>query len=90
MRAGHADRTQQADFAGALGDGQCQGVRDSHERDDDRQAEQRVDEGQQLVEELGLVRLVLRAIEYLDSWVGLRGLLDRGERGCLARRPGAS
>ena len=68
LAAGHADRAQHAELAGALEDGQHERVDDPEEADDDRQGEQHVEEVEQRVDPLLLV-----VLNWLSVWIFASG-----------------
>src|SRR5690348_12248506 len=95
LAAAHADRAQQADLAGALEDREHERVHDPDERDDHGQAEQGVDQAEQLVDVGHLGLLELGPGLDLEVRVGGQGLgdgaVDRGAAGAQqqsGRRPG--
>ena len=77
-RTAHADRAQQPDLAGALVDRQRECVRDTDQRDEHRQEQQRVDEVHDRVDGGFLRLLVLGVVAQVGGRVRLDDLLDRG------------
>ena len=88
MGPGHAHGSQQAEFSGAFEDRQRQGVGYAHQGDDDGQGQQHVDQRQQLIDRLGLLRFVAALVEDLGTGVAVDDLLDGGQGGGVAG-PGA-
>src|SRR5262249_40017204 len=74
LRSGLPDGAEQAQFAGALTDGQGKGVGDAHEGYDDRENEHHVDQAEDGVDPLGHAAYVLGAV--LDLGLAVCG----GER----------
>ena len=74
----HADRAQQPDLAGALVDRQRKCVRDTDQRDEHRQEQQRVDEVHDRVDGRFLRLLVPGVVAQVGGRVRLDDRFDRG------------